>query len=1237
MKKPLAVLLCLINIALLTSTTRAQSFGTFSSAVWLSDCNQSNFFNTSGTGGDLFGPAGNVFNNANLGVHTQNSSTLILRGAGVKTFKTPATANVCSVRMYYRIYLQAAVPGAFSVIDLPLSSNCDVPSGQFPGGGGACQAGDQLWQRVIPDGTTVPYSPINLTNLAPGNYVLEVYYEATGSNTSTTGCSDLVVLNNSGNDYKAFFSIQSPTFTSNNPVTCNGTEGSITISGLIAGAIYSVSYTDDGVSMGPVNFTANGSGQILISGLNAGVYSDFSLQINGCTTDLFIGIVLANPIFIPTFAAIPPFCAGTTPPVLPSVSNNGITGIWNPAVINNQNSGTYTFTPAAGQCGIPRAINVTVNPRTTPTFSFGTSLIICTGGTVPTLPNTSTNGITGTWSPAVVDNQNSGTYTFTPSAGQCTNPATLNVTVNPNITPAFSFGTSLTICAGGTVPTLPNTSTNGITGTWSPAVVDNQNSGTYTFTPTVGQCATTATFTVTVNPIIAPTFGFGTSLTICAGGTVPTLPNASTNGITGTWSPAVVDNQNSGTYTFTPTAGQCTTTTSFTVTVNPNITPTFSFGTSLTICASGTVPTLPNTSTNGITGTWSPAVVDNQNPGTYTFTPTAGLCATTATFTVTVNPIITPTFSFGTSLFICAGGTVPTLPNTSTNAITGAWSPAVVDNQNSGTYTFTPTAGQCATTTSLTVTVDPNITPTFNFGTSLTICAGGTVPTLSIVSTNGITGTWSPAVVDNQNSGTYTFTPTAGQCATTTSFTVTVNPNISPTFSFGTSLTICAGGIVPTLPATSTNGITGSWSPAVVDNQNSGVYTFTPTAGQCTTTATFTVTVNPIVTPAFSFGTSLTVCAGSTVPTLPGTSTNGISGTWNPAVVDDQNSGVYTFTPSAGQCANGTSLTVTVTPTTTPVFSSIGTALTICAGAAVPTLPSLSDNGITGTWSPAVVDNQNSATYTFTPNATPQQCITTAIFTVTVNPILTPAFSFGNSLSICIGASVPALPGTSTNGISGTWSPSAIDNLNSATYTFTPAAGQCATTATLTVDVNPIPTVIVRSDTTLNDGEIMPATFFTGTPAGVIFHWTNSKPDIGLAESGTGNVPSFIAVNLSNNPVTSTITTTPTIGGCSGTPRSYVITVKPLNKDVFVPNVFTPNGDGKNDRLYVYGNYIDKLEMRIFNQWGQQIAIINNLTQGWDGTQRGKPQPVGVYVYVLKAVMTGGKIIQLKGSITLLR
>jgi gliding motility-associated-like protein len=1235
MKKPLSALLCSLSISLFSIVTTAQSFNTFASAVWITDCNQSNFYNTTGVPADLFGPAGNVFSNANLGVHTQNSGTLILRGAGVKTSKTPGAANVCSVRMFYRIYLQSGPIGGFNNIDLPLYSDCDIPSNQFINGGGPCQAGDQVWRRVIADGTTIPYSPINLTNFAAGSYVLEVYYEITGSNSSPGGCSDQLVLDNGGNYYKAFFSIQSPTFASNNPVTCNGNEGYITIGGLTAGATYAVSYTDDGVAAGPISLTANASGQIVITGLNAGLYSNFSLSVNGCTTNLFIGIVLSNPIFIPTFASVPPICEGSTPPTLPTSSGNGISGTWSPATINNTATGTYAFTPASGQCGIPITITVTVIPRTTPTFTFGTSLNICAGGSVPILSNTSTNGITGTWSPAVVDPQNPGTYTFTPNAGQCANPATFTVTVTPNITPTFSFGTSLSFCTGSSsAPALPNTSDNGITGTWNPTVIDNQNSGTYTFTPNAGQCAVPTTLTITVNPNITPSFAFGTSINICAGGSVPTLPTTSGNGITGTWNPAVVNPATSGTYTFTPDAGQCAIPATLNVSVDPNITPVFSFDGSLTICSGGSVPGLPNTSTNGISGTWNPSVVDPSTSGTYTFTPNSGQCATTATFTVTVNPNITPSFEINI-YSICAGSTSPVLLTTSLEGITGTWSPAVVDNQNSGIYTFLPNPGQCAVTTTVEVWVSPNVTPTFNFPMSLTICSGGTVPVLPPFTNEGFTGVWSPAVVSNTSSGIYTFTPDAGQCAVPVIFTATVNATVTPTFSFGTSLNICTGGSVPALPNTSDNGVPGTWSPSVVSNTTSGTYTFTPSGGQCTAAAIFTVTVNPILTPTFSFGTSLIVCSGNNVPALPTTSTNGVAGTWSPSVIDNQNSGTYTFTPDAGQCAVSTTLTVTISPNITPSFS-IGSSLTICNGGTVPALPVMSDNGVTGIWNPVVVSNTASATYTFIPDASQGPCIATVTYTVTVNPIITPTFSFGN-MSICIGASVPALPASSQNNITGTWSPASIDNQNSGSYIFTPDAGQCANPVTITVAVNVVPTVTVRADTTLNDGDIMPATFFTGTPAGISFNWTNSNPGIGLTEFGTGNVPSFVAVNKGNAPVTATISVKPANGGCEGAVRSYKITVNALNKDIFVPNVFSPNGDGKNDKLFAYGNYVDKLEMRIFNQWGEQIIFINSMNQGWDGSHRGKQQPVGVYVYVLKATMTDGRVIQLKGSITLLR
>jgi large repetitive protein len=1068
---------------LLSLTGKAQSFGSFASAVWLSDCNQSNFFNTTGSGANLIGPAGNVFDNANLGVYTQNSGTLILRGAEVKTFKNPASSNVCGVRMHYRVYLQSGTPGAFNTIDLPFREDCNA--GAFPSGG-PCSPGDQKWQRITADGSTVPYAPVNLTTYPAGTYVLEVYYDIAGSNTTTNQCTDTVYTSNGGNNFKATFTIQSPSIVSTNPTTCNGNDGSVTINGLAPGATYSISYTDDGTTVGPLTLTANGSGQIIISGLNAGIYSGFSLVINGCTTNLFTGVILSNPIYLPVFAPIPAFCSGTTAPTLPTTSQNGITGTWSPATVSNTASGTYTFTPAAGQCALQVSINITVTPRTTPTFSFPTS--ICEGATAPALPTTSDNGVSGTWSPSTVSNTASGSYTFTPNSNECANPVTINVTVNPNITPTFSFPTS--ICEGATAPTLPGTSNNGITGTWSPSTVSNTASGSYTFTPNAGECATPVTINIAVNPNITPAFSFATS--ICDGATAPTLPGTSNNGITGSWSPSTVSNTASGSYTFTPDAGQCAVPVTINVTVNPIVTPTFSFAT--TICEGATAPVLPGTSNNGITGTWSPSTVSNTASGSYTFTPGAGQCAASVTINVTVTNNITPTFSFATS--ICNGATAPTLPGTSNNGVTGTWSPSTVSNTASGSYTFTPTAGLCAVPVTINVTVNPNLTPTFNLPSS--ICEGSTAPVLPATSTNGISGTWSPATVGNTAGGTYTFTPNAGQCGTSTSVNISVTPNTTPTFSFGPTLTICSGGTVPSLPATSNNGINGTWSPSTVSNTASGTYTFTPAAGVCAPNVTFTVTVNPIITPTFGFNLNQSICIGSTVPQLVTTSTNGVTGTWSPATVDNQANGTYTFTPSGGQCAN-------------PV--------------------------------------------------------------------------------------------------------------------------------TLTVQVNPIPSVTVRTDTTVNDGSIVPATLFITSPTNpqVTLTWTNSNPAIGLTGTGTGNVPQFTATNPGNANISGTITVTPNINGCVGTARTYVVTVRPLDKGVFVPNVFSPNNDGKNDKLMIYGNYIRTVEMRVFNQWGEQVALLNSQSQGWDGTHRSKPQPVGVYVYVLRAVMTDGRVVDLKGSVTLVR
>jgi gliding motility-associated-like protein len=396
--------------------------------------------------------------------------------------------------------------------------------------------------------------------------------------------------------------------------------------------------------------------------------------------------------------------------------------------------------------------------------------------------------------------------------------------------------------------------------------------------------------------------------------------------------------------------------------------------------------------------------------------------------------------------------------------------------------------------------------------------------------------------------------------------------------------------------------------------------------------------VNPIVTPTFAIGNSSSICAGDGVPTLPNKSTNGITGSWSPAVVDPNNSGTYTFTPDAGQCAPPVNYVVTVNPITPPVFNSLpNTSVTICSGDAAPALPATSDNGMTGTWTPAVVSNTKSGTYVFKNSGNP--CTPPLTLTVTVNPILDPAFSFGPSQSVCINSNAPVLPGISTNGVNGTWSPAIVDNQNTGMYTFTPAAGQCANPASFNYEVNPIPSitnVINGKKDTVYDGDIVSKyDFSVNIPAGV--NWVNDNPGIGLAASGSGGVPSFTATNMTNDPITGVITATPYVNGCMGATQSYKITVLPRNKDVFVPNVFSPNNDGHNDYLYVYGNYIASFEMHIFNQWGQQMITITDQKKYWDGTFKGTPQPVGVYVYVLKGVTTDGRQINKKGSITLVR
>ena len=78
--------------------------------------------------------------------------------------------------------------------------------------------------------------------------------------------------------------------------------------------------------------------------------------------------VTVNPTVTPTFTAVPDICSGAALAALPTTSNNGITGVWTPA-LNNTATTTYTFTPDAGQCATTTTLTITVNPNVTPTFT----------------------------------------------------------------------------------------------------------------------------------------------------------------------------------------------------------------------------------------------------------------------------------------------------------------------------------------------------------------------------------------------------------------------------------------------------------------------------------------------------------------------------------------------------------------------------------------------------------------------------------------------------------------------------------------------------------------------------------------------------------------------------------------------------------------------------------------------------------------------------------------------------
>lgn len=632
-------------------------------------------------------------------------------------------------------------------------------------------------------------------------------------------------------------------------------------------------------------------------------------------------------------ANIGPFCVNDSPVTLNGTPSGGVfsgAGVsgnqFNPSVAGpGVHEITYTYNQ--GGCPSVASIFVQVNPLVNPTFSIDADY--CINESPATLPGTSSNGISGSWSPAVINTSTPGSsaYTFTPNAGSCANPFVLNVTVNPLPTVTLSAdpvplceGDDLTLHAGGGTSyqwSGPNSfSSNNpdpvITG------VTQANAGTYSVTVTDGNgCENTGSINITVDVcgcVNPPVANAGSDDEICAdeivmlNGSVNTTAQWTTSGdgtfadpanAVTTYTPGLNDIAN-GSVILTLTAndpdgpGPCIASTDqLTIQINANPTGTLTGNFSLCPGACNTV----QISINGGSGNYQADMTVNGPGLSYSFT---------------IDPLANG------NLNVCStGAAAQYISATNTLNIPSTIAPGVV------TFTinsFTDGISMCAGTLTSNVQITLLALPEINIDPAGPLCLNGASVVLSAIpaggswSGPGVTGnTFSPA---SAGAGDHVITYSVDQngCMASSTITVTVYPavviDISPISP------LCADDTPVTLSATpasgnwSGNGVSGGIFDPALAGPGTHTITYTVTDGNgCDGSASIQITVNDCgcADPAMAdAGPDQQLCDDSPVILSGTVNTNAIWSTSGSGVFGNINDVNTTYTPSAADIAAGT-------------------------------------------------------------------------------------------------------------------------------------------------------------------------------------------------------------------------------------------------------------------------------------------------------------------------------------------
>ncbi|MFH1319866.1 MAG: gliding motility-associated C-terminal domain-containing protein [Bacteroidota bacterium] len=399
--------------------------------------------------------------------------------------------------------------------------------------------------------------------------------------------------------------------------------------------------------------------------------------------------------------------------------------------------------------------------------------------------------------------------------------------------------------------------------------------------------------------------------------------------------------------------------------------------------------------------------------------------------------------------------------------------------------------------------------------------------------------------------------------------------SVNPAFSIPVSVTICGNDSV---------FLEGNWQ------NTAGIYydTFSSIDG-CDSVIVTTLTVHP----AYSTPVSATICGNDSVF---------LEGAWQ-----NTPGTYYDAFSSIDGCDSIIVTTLTVTTYSTPV------SVTICGNDSVL---------LEGAW------QTTPGTY-YDTLLSIAGCDSVIITTLAVNAqsdaTINPAGPFcANDAPVTLIAFEP----------SGAWSGNGITDIYAGTFDPDIAgsgtwqvvyiiAGSCGDTGSINIVVNPTPGVNAGSNVNIILGE---STNFNAT-GGVTYTWT---PTTGLSctncqgpEANPNETTTYTVTVIDNN-------------GCSGS-DSLTVFVDIFCGEVWVPNAFSPNNDGENDELKVYGDCIGSMTFEIYDRWGEKVFESSSPSDSWDGTLRGKAMNKGVFVYYLDATLFNNETVKLTGNISLIR